>query len=285
METFIPHDVLLHRILPLLPTKSVPCFMCISKESYKIHWQSTLGLFYSSCEDDYKLVSIISHNNVQIYSLKSDSWRTIAFQDTSKLKRDRLSQGTCLNENLYFLNDDDKFSVTKFDTKTETFTEMKIPLLNDVGKSYHATLMVQKGCIHVFIMYDVVKKHHEVQLIELLNINEEGNWKKMETYRVDQYCMGDMKPLHLTRNGNLLMLGFTSKSNFNEYYGNKGYIYNIDLKKNKMKKKKPWKGIGKGKERLEPIAKMRITQIVRYIETFVSPNQYISNSIDHHTTF
>ncbi|GKB85671.1 hypothetical protein Tco_0957943, partial [Tanacetum coccineum] len=35
------------------------------------------GLYYSSCEDDYKLLVLAESGNVYIYSLKYDSWRKL----------------------------------------------------------------------------------------------------------------------------------------------------------------------------------------------------------------
>ncbi|GJX00331.1 hypothetical protein Tco_0184244 [Tanacetum coccineum] len=39
--------------------------------------ESGHGLYYSSCEDDYKLLVLAESGNVYIYSLKSDSWRKL----------------------------------------------------------------------------------------------------------------------------------------------------------------------------------------------------------------
>ena len=70
-----------------------------------------------------------------------------------------------------------------------------------------------------------------------------------------------MEPLHLTSNGNLLMLG-----NKFESFASVGNLYNVDLKKKHRK--------GKGKDKETRCSDMEISNIVRYIETSVSPNQY-----------
>nr|GEW94377.1 CRM-domain containing factor CFM3A, chloroplastic/mitochondrial-like [Tanacetum cinerariifolium] len=131
------------------------------------------GLFYSSCEKDYKLVNAGHKNNTDIYSLKSDSWRSAAYKGTPNLDLSGLSQ------------------------------EMTTSDLNYVKHGYRSTLMVKKGCVYVCVMYDVGRNGSET---EVWKINEEGDWMKMGTYRVDPCNMRFMKPLHLTRNGNLLML-------------------------------------------------------------------------------
>nr|GEY79030.1 hypothetical protein [Tanacetum cinerariifolium] len=102
-------------------------------------------------------------------------------------------------------------------------------------------------------------------------IDEEGNCKKMGTYRVDPGYVCSMKPLYLKRNGNLLMLGCKYENHtrwpWNSCRDNsKGYLYSIDLKKKHSKVK------GKDKTRCHGV---EISEIVRYSETFVSPNKYI----------
>lgn len=152
-------------------------------DRYNIRYGSTLGLFYSSCEDDYKLAILSqNYNIVYIYSLKANSWRRVAVQGTDGLKVYQALQSTYLNENLYFLNSDKKYSVIKFDTKTERFTELKTTSgFNNVQNRFRATLMVKKGCIHVCIVYDVGKTGFETELWKIT----EGDWKKMESYSVD----------------------------------------------------------------------------------------------------
>nr|GEZ74759.1 F-box/kelch-repeat protein At3g06240-like [Tanacetum cinerariifolium] len=228
-----------------------------------IYHGSTLGLFYSSCEDDYKL-AILTHyyNIVYIYSLKANSWRMVPVQGTDGLKVYQALESTYLNENLFFLNSDKKYSVIKFDMKTERFTEMKTTSdFNNVQSRFRfrSTLMVKKGCIHVCIVYDVGKTSFETKFWK---ITEEGDWKKMESYRVDSGFMSNMKPLHMRSNGNLLMLGFKHSGST---YDCKGFLYNVDLKKKHSK----------GEDNETRCRDLEISEIVRYTETFVSTNQYI----------
>nr|GEZ06156.1 reverse transcriptase domain, reverse transcriptase zinc-binding domain protein [Tanacetum cinerariifolium] len=95
------------------------------------------------------------------------------------------------------------------------------------------------------------------------------NWKKMETYRVDTGYMRFMKPLHLARNGNLLMLGTKfRKPTFNLYNCPKGNLYNVDLKKKHIQ------GKGKDKDKETRCSDMEIYDFVRYIETLHKQTSY-----------
>ncbi|GJT20165.1 FAR1-related sequence 5-like protein [Tanacetum coccineum] len=145
--------------------------------------------------------------NIDIYSLRSDSWRSVAYKGTPNLDLSGLTQ------------------------------EMTTSNLNYVKHGYRSTLMVKKGCIYVCVVYDVGSNGSET---EVWKINEEEVWMKMGTYRVDPCNMRFMKPLHLTRNGNLLML---------------------DLKKKHSKVK------DKDKDKETRCCDMEISQVVRYNET------------------
>ncbi|GJR81054.1 reverse transcriptase domain-containing protein [Tanacetum coccineum] len=55
------------------------------RDCITLYWK--FGLYYSCCEDDYKLLCLnLFDDYVYIYSLKSDSWRKVdAFQHISRL--------------------------------------------------------------------------------------------------------------------------------------------------------------------------------------------------------
>ncbi|PWA83340.1 20S proteasome beta subunit G1 [Artemisia annua] len=148
---------------------------------------------------------------------------------------------------------DKRYSVVRFDTKTETFSEMKTFNLNGNTDHCRAFLMIKNGCIHVCITYESYVGMVSF-VIEFWKIDEEGNCKKMETYRLDSGYMRFMEPLHLTSNGNLLMRG-----NKFESFASMGNLYNVDLKKKH----------GKRKDKETRCSDMEISGIVRYIETSV----------------
>ncbi|GJR18023.1 putative F-box protein [Tanacetum coccineum] len=133
----------------------------LSKSNPLTNEYSKFGLYYRCCEDDYKLLCLnLFDDYVSIYSLKSDSWRKVdGFPHTSRLCHERWSQGTYLNENLYFLqqnsNNGRLSSIIRFDTKTERFSNIETPNVDANPNAYFhfATIMVKSDCIHVCVKY------------------------------------------------------------------------------------------------------------------------------------
>ncbi|GJR92254.1 F-box/kelch-repeat protein-like protein [Tanacetum coccineum] len=258
------------------------------KECNKIWWYgSAFGLYYSCCEDDYKLLYVnFFHGNVYIYSLRSDSWRKVhVFQHTSRLYNERWSRGTYLNENLYFLeNSNDRLSsIIRFDTKTEQFSKIKTPNVDDDPNEYYfAAIVVKNDCIHVCVKYDIHGScdngFRRTTCIKLWKLDEYGNMKEVLTYQlrphVYDFHITSLIPFHLMKNGKWLMR--------NECDSYKHKIYEVDLIN---KKKHYFKGKGNQKGNIYDdveYAKVRvdgnnniISEEGRYIETFVSPNRYM----------
>lgn len=226
----------------------------------KLSYGSAFRLYYNSCEDDYKLMHLIDCNAC-IYSLKSDSWRRVKSLIFFRNKPE-WSSSTCLNGIMYFLStfETKKFSVIKFDTKTEKFTEIETPSLDNIHdqNSIHVSLLVHTGCIHLCIIYNKGRSYDLTTCIELRKMNEDGYWTKVVTNynRVDNpYGYLKFKPLHLMRNGDMLMSSYEKGKN----------LYKLEVLE--VKKKKQSKG--KGEDMCLPICKD-----VRYSETFISPNRY-----------
>ncbi|GJU39054.1 putative F-box protein [Tanacetum coccineum] len=261
------------------------------KEFYNIRYScSGFGLYYSCCEDDYKLLFLdLFENNVYIYSLRSDSWRKIdAFQHTSRLYPGSRSRGTYLNENLYFLQHHSNrrlSSIIRFDTKTERFSLIETQHVDDNPDAYDYfyTIVVISNCIHVCVKYDNYISDDlfgRTACIKLWKLDEYGNMKEVATYQlrslIYDHTISYLNPFHLMKNGNWLMR--------NDFSENK--IYEVELKKKKHTKDK-----GKGNEKGNiyddfEYAEVRVNgntnnnnnivdEEVRYIETFVSPNRYM----------
>ncbi|GJR83241.1 putative F-box domain-containing protein [Tanacetum coccineum] len=227
------------------------------------------GLYYTSFDKDYKLVCVTDPGDVYIYSLKSDSWRkvdSVQHIPNDISERWKLSTNR-LNENLYFLKQDrnvcpNSYPIIKFDTKTEKFINIATPSIDD-EYSNRATLMVQRGCVYFCIKYGIGDVGFINMRFELWKMNEDGSWKNVATYQRKPYDVCFLKPLHLMRNGNLLMVsGFF-------YNGDRGYLYQVDPKKKKHSK-------GKDISKWRTLVTRGLSEEVRYIETFVSPNQYIN---------
>ncbi|GKA00283.1 putative F-box domain-containing protein [Tanacetum coccineum] len=119
-------------------------------------WYSLVngGLYYSSSEDDYKLVLVATYGgNAYTYSLKSDSWRMV-----TNIKLDGFWE-LCVssNDNLYFLSRNEKkpCSIVRFDTTAETFKKIETPSVNDDNKPHSATITVHRGYVHYCVKYDI----------------------------------------------------------------------------------------------------------------------------------
>lgn len=104
-------------------------------ECYRMKGRA-VGLYYSSCDDDYRLLRVTESCNVYIYSLKSDSWRKVESVENSRVILDWNLDGgmssVLLNENLYsFKPYKSENLIMKFNTKTEKFTEVKTPTIEN----------------------------------------------------------------------------------------------------------------------------------------------------------
>ncbi|GJR23765.1 hypothetical protein Tco_0972292 [Tanacetum coccineum] len=107
---------------------------------------SGYGLYYTSGEDDYKLLVVTDSGKVYIYSLKSDSL------DTKPPFQDFWSPGFFFNKNLYFLSDIITEGSMRFDTKAKRFHKIKTPPVSPHKGATSITL--EKGSIHYCAMYD-----------------------------------------------------------------------------------------------------------------------------------
>ncbi|GKC48998.1 F-box/kelch-repeat protein-like protein [Tanacetum coccineum] len=162
------------------------------------------GLYYSSCEDDYKLVLVTDyHGTVYVYSLKSDSWRMV---NNGAIKVD----GRCwksyvfLNDSLYFLSENEQkpYSIIRFDTMAESFQKIETPSVN---KPHSATITVHGGYVHYCVKYDIGRL--KSTCIELWKLNADGDMReKVVTYELRPNDIRFLSPLHLMRNGNWLMI-------------------------------------------------------------------------------
>ncbi|GKA59868.1 F-box/kelch-repeat protein-like protein [Tanacetum coccineum] len=252
-------------------------------------------LYYSCCEDDYKLLLVkLFDDHVYIYSLKSDSWRKVdAFQHTSRLGHELLSRGTYLQENLYFLQENSNnrrlSSIIRFDTKTECFSKIETPYVDRDAYNYFPTMVVKSDCIHVCVKYDIYmscdNSFGRTTCIELWKLDEYGKMKEVVTYQLrprvyNDQTISSLIPFHLMKNGKWLMRNCSSREH---------KIYEVDLKKKKHYFKDKGKGKGKGKERGNICDEFEYKEVnnytnnnnnivdeeIRYTETFVSPNRYM----------
>ncbi|KAI3523315.1 hypothetical protein L1887_01376 [Cichorium endivia] len=218
------------------------------KEIYHING-GTFGLYYSSSDDDYKLLRISRHPNVYIYSLKSDSWRKVELTETFRPLYHRFScnskPSVLLNEKLYFLEQTGRdgnltpclYLLIRFDINTEKFTEIVTPFSGNTTID-SLSIMVQGGCIHLFA---TISQH-----AELWRMDGDEVWTKVETS-----FSSSQKPLHLMRNGKWIV------------HSDCGNVYQVNMKTHYRRK-------------LYSLRKSDDDIVLEdYMETIVSPNQYM----------
>ncbi|CAI9277031.1 unnamed protein product [Lactuca saligna] len=241
---------------------------CYHKECYKIS-EGIFGLYYISSDDDYRLLRVTHHLNIYIYSLKSNSWRMVeSTADFQQRASEWTSRGSyweqpshiLLNEKLNFLKQVDRggtfilsYSVMRFDTKTEKFTEISIPsfgnqMTNCLG------FMVLGGRIHFCVAILIEEENYMTnrryyEIIELWRMDGDGYWTKVLTYGPMSFFLWGRSILHWMRNGNLLIRHLDS-------------VYLLDMKKHT-------------KEMIFTCQSMdsKIPPTGKYVETTVSPNQ------------
>ncbi|XP_071714771.1 F-box/kelch-repeat protein At3g06240-like [Rutidosis leptorrhynchoides] len=223
-----------------------------NKECYADDSCQRFGLYYSSFDNDYKLISITKNFDVYGYSLKNDSWQNMV-DSTNSLKK------------------------ILFDTKTERFTEIRVPYifnkLDDWGRATSYFLTVQRGKLHYYLQYDTSSTH---TFLKGWSLNEDGkSWSCVETYMLSGLINNSIRPLYLMRNKDWVMKGFT---------GTECCVYRVSLNGDeKTNTTRDGDGTCTTSTQVnwnnvtdDITHEVRyMAQEVRYIETFVSPNQYV----------
>ncbi|GJS25350.1 putative F-box domain-containing protein [Tanacetum coccineum] len=155
----------------------IECYKCY-RRGYR--------LYYSSCEDDYKLLVVTKSCNVYIYSLKSDSWRKLnkkaPFQDAWSW-----TPGFRLSENIYFQCHSIAKGLIRFDTTAERFHTIETPPKYDnTNYPHHAAITVHRGSIHLCVKYNIGRIGFvKSTCIELWKFNADGDiWSKVVTYQL-----------------------------------------------------------------------------------------------------
>ncbi|KAL7610579.1 hypothetical protein Lser_V15G13791 [Lactuca serriola] len=254
---------------------------CHDKECYTAYDHGIFGLYYISSLDDYRLLRVTYYPSIYIYiySLKSDSWRKVESteniqQKASKWaslasKQEHPSQ-ILLNEKLYFLKQVDieretfikSYSVMRFDTKTEEFTEIAMPCFGN-QRTRCLGFMVLRGCIHFCISILIGKENNMTnsEMIELWRMDGDKDWTKVLTYGPMSFFLLRGSLLHFMRNGNLLLQ-------------NEGNVYVFDMKKDTKEMVFTYPINPPNEQPYQRRMDSNISPIGKYIETTVSPKQH-----------
>ncbi|KAJ9542152.1 hypothetical protein OSB04_028658 [Centaurea solstitialis] len=162
------------------------------------------GLYYSCCDDDYKLLRLTIYKNVFIYSLKSDTWRKV---EPRRCPLSLYWMSSCLlNENLYFLElsinnmNVRSYSIIRFDTNTEKFTEIAAPSLQHVDICCFS-LTVLSGCVYLCAS----SKVSSWDKLALWKMDGDREWTKVVSCCGRLSKRGFYQPLHVMKNGNWLV--------------------------------------------------------------------------------
>ncbi|XP_076892616.1 uncharacterized protein LOC143544380 [Bidens hawaiensis] len=251
---------------------------------YDLIHGTAFGLYYSSSDDDYKLLRV--NTRAYIYSLKSDSWRKLGISSYYEgwYLHEHWRNSICLSEKLYFLREfkplimpSFQYEIIRFDTKTEKFSKITVPSFNNNNRPNLCGLSVVRGHVHFFVAF--IEKCRFTKMV-LWRMDEDG-WMKVVTYsklesftpeiqkesplykikrngvwvmysRDEFYLCEYMnnRQLHIMRNGNLIM-----------HSRDEGYFCKVDLEKS-----------------LKDVSSSSMYKDIlvqgTYVETFVSPNRY-----------
>lgn len=158
-----------------------------------------------------------------------------------------------LNENLYFLEHaGDTYSIMRFNTKTETLKVIATPFSGNQWTSWLSFTILRDGCIHLWVNTEINPMPLSFEN-QLWRMEGDGIWTKLEnsTMILCDYPIQYHHRLHLMRNGKLLTY-------------DRGCVYQLDMKTH-------------NKDLCSYTTKtMRIWPGGKYIETIVSPNQYVN---------
>ncbi|CAH1412709.1 unnamed protein product [Lactuca virosa] len=246
------------------------------------------GLYYISSDDDYRLLRVKRYPSacIYIYSLKSDTWRKVRSTEDFRQRASNWAslvgyypeqpKHILLNEKLYFLKQVDRgegtfihsYSVMRFETKTEKFTEIVMPSFGNQMTS-SLDFMVLKGCIHFCVAILIEDRSYMenqrcYEMIELWRMDGDGDWTKVLTYGPMSFFLWSQSLLHVMRNGNWLIQ-------------NEVDVYVLDMKKHTKEMVftcNPIYAQHMSKEAYHRMGSKNITPRGKYIETTVSPNKY-----------
>ncbi|KAI3496887.1 hypothetical protein L1887_39265 [Cichorium endivia] len=217
---------------------------------YTTH-ESIFGLYHSSWDDDYKLLGVARHANVFIYSLKCDLWRMVE-SDFHFSSSSFYEPSVSLNENLYFLkyryDIRNGYSIMRFNTKTETLKSIAISFLQYQKVTSLRFTVLRDGCIHLWV--NIKNSLTLCSENELWRMDGDGNWTKVVNFGPLFCIIGYHHGLHLMKNGNMLIYGDHD-------------LYELDMM---TRSKVLWSYTND---------KMLVWPGGKYIETLVSPNQYM----------
>ncbi|GJW62487.1 putative F-box domain-containing protein [Tanacetum coccineum] len=154
-------------------------------ECYNLYG-SGYGLYYSSCEDDYKLLVVTVSGNVYIYSLKSDSWRKLNKRAPCQ-EEWNWTPGFRLSENIYFQCYNIARGLIRFDTTAERFHKIETP--PEYDNTYHPRFAttVHRGSVHLCVKYNTYGRTGFMKstCIEMWKLNADGDiWSKVVTYQL-----------------------------------------------------------------------------------------------------
>ncbi|KAM7466452.1 hypothetical protein LguiB_014014 [Lonicera macranthoides] len=231
-----------------------------------------VGFGYDSFSRDYKIVRVISRPRYQVdvYSLKSNSWKAI---ESAPRIRSWISlnvvAGTLTNGSIYWLLDKHKGEqldrwIVHFDLEDEKLVELQLPQPSHPHRWYNVKLMVIGGCLGVYCVYWNLS--HIFVVLWMLKEDKKDEWTKLANFSHNglermSFLLQYNKPLCLFENGKILL----HIAYFDLILHHVALLV-YDPKLNSIVKRIPIQENTNGCKH----------HLVAYIETLVSPNAWVA---------
>ncbi|KAM7485147.1 hypothetical protein LguiA_001156 [Lonicera macranthoides] len=161
-----------------------------------------LGFGYDSFIDNYKVIRVTSktpiEHKVEIYQLKTNSWRRIEGIPYGLLVFPSHTGGTLVNGSLHWASDS---VIIGFNLIDEKFKLAAVPQYNDVKPIWGISLVEVRGCLGLYYTH-IESRDLEVWILKE-DKNENGSWSKLMKIP-NEYGMWS-KPLCFTRNNEVVL--------------------------------------------------------------------------------
>ncbi|KAM7470685.1 hypothetical protein LguiA_008868 [Lonicera macranthoides] len=229
-----------------------------------------IGFGYDSSIRDYKIVRVLfgSRYQVDVYSLKTNSWKVIESGPLTRFEFSLNTGGTAANGSIYWLVHHRKHGIchrwmVSFDLKHDKLVELQLPPLDLHGFYSSVFLMEMGGCLGVYCYY-WNEGDATFAVLWMMKKGKKDEWTKMTSiscYDSGRICcyLTYMNPLCCFENGKVLFYFADSDTKIKQQVGLQVY----DPKLNSLVKTLSFYGIS------------NFHELLKHTHSLVSPNAFV----------